>query len=61
MIKGFEVSPPLPSRGSAMALRQQLVEHLLKSKPSVGERFFSDHELARLSRVEQANRPPGHG
>ena len=49
----FEITAPLPARGSATALRQQLVEHLLRSRPSVGDRFLSDHELARISRLSR--------
>jgi len=49
MLKAFEISTPLPARGSAMALRRQLVDHLLKIKPGVGERFLSDHELSRIA------------
>src|SRR5205809_6823823 len=49
MVKSFEISHPLPPRGSATALRQQLLDHFLKIKPSAGERFLSDHELARIA------------
>src|SRR5438477_7445044 len=53
MIKSFEISHPLPPRGSATALRQQLLDHFLKIKPTAGERFLSDHELARISRLSR--------
>src|SRR5207247_7761357 len=53
MIKSFEVSHPLPPRGSATALRQQLLDHFLRIKPSAGERFLSDHELARIARLSR--------
>src|SRR5688572_31007870 len=53
MVKSFEISTPLPSRGSAAALRAQLLDHLMRSRPSVGEKFFSDHELARLSQLSR--------
>src|SRR5215216_1836358 len=53
MVRSFEVSTPFPARGSATALRQQLVDHLLRSRPSVGERFLSDHELARITRLSR--------
>ena len=53
MPKGFEILAPLPARGSAVALRQQLVEHLLRTRPTVGERFFSDHELARIAQLSR--------
>lgn len=53
MPKAFEITVPLPARGSAAALRQQLVDHLLRTRPTVGERFFSDHELARLSQLSR--------
>lgn len=49
MVKGFEISGPLPARASAAALRQQLVEHFVRIRPSVGERFLSDHELTRVA------------
>src|SRR3954470_4598895 len=49
MLKAFEISTPLPARGSAVALRRQLVDHLLRIKPDVGERFLSDHELSRIA------------
>src|SRR4051812_23528826 len=49
MLKSFEISTPLPARGSAVALRRQLIDHLLRIKPDVGERFLSDHELSRIA------------
>lgn len=45
----FQITSPLPARGSAEALRHQLIEHLLRTSPAVGERFLSDHELARIA------------
>src|SRR3954449_6170812 len=53
MVRSFEISAPLPARGSASALRQQLIEHLLRSRPAVGEKFLSDHELARIARLSR--------
>ena len=53
MQRVFEVTTPLPARGSATALRQQLVEHLLRNRPNVGDRFLSDHELARITRLSR--------
>lgn len=53
MQRVFEVTAPLPARGSASALRQQLVEHLLRNRPNVGDRFLSDHELARITRLSR--------
>src|SRR5437773_2920078 len=53
MPKDFEIVAPLPARGSAVALRKQLVEHLLRTRPTVGERFFSDHELSRISQLSR--------
>ena len=53
MVRSFEISGPLPARGSASALRQQLIEHLLRSRPAVGEKFLSDHELARIARLSR--------
>src|SRR5690349_4478448 len=53
MVRSFEISAPLPPRGSALALREQLIEHLMKSKPRVGERFLSDHELSRIARLSR--------
>src|SRR5436190_23664215 len=53
MLKTFEITAPLPPRGSAVALRQQLVDHILRIKPVVGERFLSDHELARIARLSR--------
>src|SRR4051812_49197215 len=49
MPSAFEIKAPLPARGSAIALREQLLDHFLENKPSPGTRFFSDHELARVS------------
>ncbi len=49
MLKCFEISAPLPPRGSASALRQQLVEHIIRIRPGVGERFLSDHELSKIA------------
>ena len=53
MLKTFEITAPLPPRGSAAALRQQLVDHILRIKPVVGERFLSDHELSRIARLSR--------
>ena len=53
MQRVFEVTTPLPARGSASALRQQLVDHLLRNRPNVGDRFLSDHELARITRLSR--------
>src|SRR3954449_6662226 len=53
MVRSFEISAPLPARGSASALRQQLIEHLLRSRPAVGEKFLSDHELARIAHLSR--------
>src|SRR5918993_5365324 len=53
MQRVFEVTAPLPARGSASALRQQLVDHLLRNRPNVGDRFLSDHELARITRLSR--------
>ena len=53
MQRHFEVTAPLPARGSAIALRQQLVDHLLRNRPNVGDRFLSDHELARITRLSR--------
>src|SRR4051812_1551687 len=49
MMTSFEVKVPLPARGSAIALREQLVDYLMQNRPVVGARFLSDHELARVS------------
>ena len=53
MVRAFEIAGPLPARGSASALRQQLIEHLLRSRPAVGEKFLSDHELSRIARLSR--------
>ncbi len=44
----FELKTPLPSRRSAVALREQLIEHFIEMRPEAGERFLSEYELARL-------------
>jgi DNA-binding LacI/PurR family transcriptional regulator len=36
-----------------VVLRRQLTEHLVRSRPTVGERFLSDHELARITRLSR--------
>ena len=51
--RDFAITLPLPPRASASALRQQLLEHFERSRPRVGERFLSDHELARLARLSR--------
>src|SRR5215207_4604151 len=53
MNRSFAISAPLPARGSASALREQLLEHLLRVRPRVGERFHSDHELARIAQLSR--------
>src|SRR3954466_3081042 len=49
MSTAFELTIPLPARGSATALRQQLLQHLERSRPKVGERFLSDFELTQIA------------
>src|SRR3954466_12298598 len=49
MSTAFELTIPLPARGSATALRQQLLQHLERSRPKVGDRFLSDLELTRIA------------
>lgn len=49
MSTAFEITVPLPARGSATALRQQLLQHLERSRPKVGDRFLSDLELTRIA------------
>src|ERR1044072_4367266 len=53
MTRSFAVTTPLPARGSASALREQLLEHLLRTRPRVGDRFHSDHELARIAQLSR--------
>lgn len=45
----FEIRHPLPSRRSAEALREQIVDHFVSSRPVVGEKFLSEYELARAA------------
>jgi DNA-binding LacI/PurR family transcriptional regulator len=49
----FEVQFPLPPRRAAEALRDQLIAHLMRARPAMGEKFMSDHELARLSKLSR--------
>src|SRR4029450_5961605 len=44
----FELKAPLPSRRSAEALREQLIEHFIGTRPQPGQRFLSEYELARV-------------
>src|SRR5688572_10726467 len=44
----FELKAPLPSRRSAEALREQLIEHFIGTRPKVGQQFMSEYELARV-------------
>lgn len=53
MMVQFTLDKPLPLRGSAIALRDQLIEHLLRTLPPVGARFHSDHELTRLTKLSR--------
>src|SRR3954447_13582480 len=53
MSNPFEITTPLPARGSATALRQQLIEHLERSRPRVGDRFLSDFELTQIARLSR--------
>src|SRR5215212_1787355 len=53
MSETFEITKPLPARGSATALRQQLIEHLERIRPRVGDRFLSDHELTQIARLSR--------
>lgn len=49
----FQLAAPLPPRRSAEALRDQLVDYLLRTNPAVGTRFLSDHQLARLAKLSR--------
>lgn len=49
----FRLKQPLPRRGSVEALRAQLIEHLVDTRPEVGSRFLSDHELTRLTNLSR--------
>jgi DNA-binding LacI/PurR family transcriptional regulator len=49
----FELATPLPPRRSAEALRDQLVDYLVRTNPEVGTRFLSDHQLARVSKLSR--------
>src|SRR3954464_15465957 len=44
----FELKSPLPSRRSAEALREQLIEHFIGTRPKPGAPFMSEYELARV-------------
>lgn len=45
----FRATLPFPRRRSAELLKRQLIEHLIQSAPSVGDRFISDHELVNAT------------
>lgn len=45
----FELKHPLPTRGVYHALREQIVEHLVRERPPLGEKFLSDAEMVRVS------------
>jgi LacI family transcriptional regulator len=49
----FELISPLPPRRSAEALRDQLVDYLVRTNPAVGSKFLSDHQLARVSKLSR--------
>jgi DNA-binding LacI/PurR family transcriptional regulator len=53
MIERFSLTSPLPARRSAEVLRDRLIDHLIASKPQVGERFLSDHDLVRSTRLSR--------
>ena len=47
MSKIFRPQPPFPSRKAHQALRQQVVDFLLRHRPAFGEAFASEAQLAR--------------
>lgn len=49
----FQVKHPLPSRRSAEALREQIIDYFVGARPAVGQRFLSDHELARVAKLSR--------
>jgi LacI family transcriptional regulator len=49
----FALAAPLPPRASASALRQQLLDHIVRARAVVGQRFLSDHELARIAQLSR--------
>jgi DNA-binding LacI/PurR family transcriptional regulator len=53
MIERFSLTSPLPARRSAEVLRDRLIDHLIATKPKVGERFVSDHDLVRSTRLSR--------
>lgn len=53
MATEFEVKHPLPPRRAHQALRDQLIEFLLRERPKVGDRFLSDHQLVRASHLSR--------
>jgi DNA-binding LacI/PurR family transcriptional regulator len=53
MPEEFRLTTPLPNRRSAEVLRDRLIDHLIASKPKVGDRFLSDHELVRSTQLSR--------
>lgn len=48
-LEPFTLTTDLPGRNAYEALRRQIAEYLDRIKPAPGERFLSDHELARTT------------
>lgn len=50
----IQLKQPFPSRRAATALRDQLVDYLIRNRPSVGAPFLTDAELVRISALSRS-------
>lgn len=53
MSEHFSLTSPLPARRSAEVLRDRLIDHLIATKPKVGDKFLSDHDLVRSTQLSR--------
>ncbi len=53
MSESFSLTSPLPARRSAEVLRDRLIDHLIATKPKVGDKFLSDHDLVRSTQLSR--------
>ena len=50
----LQLKQPFPSRHAATALREQLIEYLMRQRPNIGDRFLTDADLMRISALSRS-------
>jgi DNA-binding LacI/PurR family transcriptional regulator len=48
------LKPPYPNRDAVGALRRKVMEHLLRERPSVGARLWTDEEIVQITHLSRS-------